>query len=73
MALSFSATSNITHRVEGDAKHAANADVSQWSNADLFFLIDSVRRGRPFFEIAGFLGIGEAYVRLKARELKLDR
>ena len=73
VALSFSATNNIPHRVEVDAKHAANADVSQWSNADLFFLIDSVRHGRPFLEIAGFLGIDEAYVRLKVRELKLDR
>jgi hypothetical protein len=68
---SFSASNKIPHRLEG-AKHATT-EVSQWSNADLFFLIDSVRHGRPFFEIAGFLGIGEAKVRLKVRELKLDR
>ena len=64
VALSFSASNKIPHR--------DNAEVSQWSNADLFFLIDSVRHGRPFLEIAGFLGIGEGQVRLKARELKLD-
>jgi hypothetical protein len=40
---SFSASNKIPHRVEG-AKHATT-EVSQWSNADLFFLIDSVRHG----------------------------
>jgi hypothetical protein len=40
-----------------------------WCNQDLFFLEDSVRRGRSFAEVAGFLCRHEDEVREKAKEL----
>ena len=84
VASSFGASNEIPQRLSSEATELeANArhfgrpqrfeEVSlRWSNADLLFLTDSLRHGRPFPEIAGFLGIGEAQVRLKALELKLN-
>ena len=43
--------------------------VVPWCNQDLFFLEDSVRHGRSFAEVAGFLCRREYEVREKATEL----
>ena len=46
--------------------------VSQWDNADLFFLSDTLRRGMPLDRIAGFLSRSESEVRAKAQELNVS-
>jgi hypothetical protein len=40
-----------------------------WSQADLFFLGDALRRGLSLAQVAGFLGRTEDEVRQKAQEL----
>ena len=42
----------------------------EWTNADLFFLSNTLRRGMPVDRVAGFLNRAPAEVRVKARELK---
>jgi hypothetical protein len=42
-----------------------------WSRQDLLFLENSLRLGRSFAEVAGFLRRDENEVREKAKELKL--
>ena len=44
---------------------------SEWDEADLFFLADTLRRGMPIDRVAGFLNRSAAEVRLKARDLKV--
>ena len=45
---------------------------SEWDDADLFFLADTLRRGMPIDSVAGFLSRSESEVRAKARELKVS-
>ena len=42
----------------------------EWTNADLFFLVDTLRHGMPVDRVAGFLNRSETEVRAKERELK---
>jgi hypothetical protein len=42
-----------------------------WSNADLLFLMDALKRGMSSAEVAGFLCRTENEVREKAKELSL--
>lgn len=44
---------------------------SEWDNADLFFLSNTLRRGVPVDRVAGFLNRSSAEVRVKALELKV--
>jgi hypothetical protein len=46
--------------------------VSQWDNADLFFLSDTLRRGMPLDRVAGFLSRPGSEVRAKAQELNVS-
>ena len=43
----------------------------RWTSADLLFLMDALKRGMSFSEVAGFLRRAEDEVREKARELNL--
>jgi hypothetical protein len=43
-----------------------------WSQADLFFLMDALRRGLSVAQVAGFLGRTEDEVRGKAEKLMGD-
>src|SRR5262245_45547879 len=43
-----------------------------WSPADLFFLKDALERGMTFGDVAGFLSGGEAEVRNKAKQMKIN-
>ena len=45
---------------------------AEWTNADLFFLGDTLLRGMPVARVAGFLNRSPAEVRVKARELKVS-
>ena len=45
---------------------------SEWDEADLFFLADTLRRGMPVDRVAGFLNRTPAEVRVKARDLKVS-
>lgn len=54
-----------------DARDCHIDTAADWSNADLFFLADSIRHGRPMSEVAGFLGRDQSEVRAKARTFKL--
>jgi hypothetical protein len=44
-----------------------------WSEEDLFFLRDMLRRGSSFAEIAGFVGRSELEVCQTAKELEARR
>ena len=44
----------------------------EWTNADLFFLGDTLLRGMPVARVAGFLNRSPAEVRVKALELKVS-
>jgi hypothetical protein len=46
---------------------------TSWRRQDVFFLADSLRRGRPFAEVAGFLSRSEDEVREKAEELGITK
>ena len=50
------------------AKEVPNCE---WSNADLLFLSDTLRRGMRVDRVAGFLNRSEPEVRAKARELNV--
>ena len=52
--------------------YARNIQTSEWTNADLFFLGDTLLRGMPVARVAGFLNRSPAEVRVKARELKVS-
>ena len=45
---------------------------SDWDNADLFFLTDTLRRGMPVDRVASFLNRSPAEIRMKAGELKVS-
>ena len=45
---------------------------SEWDEADLFFLADTLRRGMPIDRVAGFLSRSPAEIRMKASELKVS-
>jgi hypothetical protein len=44
-----------------------------WRRHDLFFLRESLRSGRPFAEVAGFLSRSENEVREKAEDLGITK
>lgn len=48
-----------------------NQSVHPWSNADLFFLRDTLNRGMKPEEVAGFLGRTMGEVTAKAKELRI--
>jgi hypothetical protein len=47
--------------------------IAPWSNDDLFFLEDMLRRGSSFAELAGFLQRSQLEISHKAKELEVKR
>jgi hypothetical protein len=43
-----------------------------WAPADLFFLKNALERGMTCGDVAGFLSRGEAEVRTKAKQMKIN-
>jgi hypothetical protein len=73
----MASTINLTTRDQNRHMPSSTTTTGQgrdgwWSPSDLFFLKDALERGMTCGDVAGFLSRGEAEVRNKAKQMKIN-